>query len=159
MLESKGWPLKPQVAHSKDTSNIMFNGTTPTTTPLSITTADRCVEKLSSVPLTKAQESLLVHGSNFAIAPIYPPHVEYNATVEQACLTLEPKEAELSVEIRGASQVFLHHQSNVTKEKMKALKELQQGKTRVILKADKGVVLLVLDKADYIKKAKNLLKL
>ena len=46
---------------------------------------------------------------------------------------------------------------NLTKEEHRALKELKKDKTRMILTADKGLSIVVLDKEEYIKKADKLL--
>ena len=46
---------------------------------------------------------------------------------------------------------------NLTKEEHKALEELKKEKTRMILTADKGVSIVVLDREEYIKKADELL--
>ena len=45
---------------------------------------------------------------------------------------------------------------NISREEQKALKELRQDDTRVVLTADKGVCLVVMDKDEYIKKAEEL---
>ena len=47
--------------------------------------------------------------------------------------------------------------ANISKEEYKALKELKKDNNRIVLTADKGVALVVIDKADYIKKARELL--
>ena len=47
------------------------------------------VINLSSIPLTKEQESLLVHGPNFAITPKKPPLGEYISNIEKACQSLD----------------------------------------------------------------------
>ena len=47
--------------------------------------------------------------------------------------------------------------SNITREENKALKELKEDKSRIILTADKVVALVIMDKADYNKKAEELL--
>ena len=47
--------------------------------------------------------------------------------------------------------------SNITREENKTLKELKMDKSRIILTADKGVALVIMDKADYNKKAEELL--
>ena len=47
-------------------------------------------------------------------------------------------------------------QTNVSKEEFRALREFKMDNNRLILTADKVVVLLVMDKADYIKKAELL---
>ena len=46
---------------------------------------------------------------------------------------------------------------NITREECKALKELKEDNRRIILIADKGVALVILDKAEYNKKAEELL--
>ena len=79
--------------------------------------------------------------------------------VEQDCLNLEPHNVEeLRAEIRGALKHLHTHRSNISKEEAKALAELRRHQTRVILTADKGVALVVLDKDNYISKAQDLLK-
>ena len=59
----------------------------------------RWVKNLSSTPLTEVQFSLLVHGPNFAVAPRHPLYGQYITAIEQACLKLEPHNAE---ELRAA---------------------------------------------------------
>ena len=49
-------------------------------------------------------------------------------------------------------------QANVSKEELKALKELKLDNNRLILTANKGVALVVIDKQEYIKKAEDLLQ-
>ena len=47
--------------------------------------------------------------------------------------------------------------SNISKEEFKAIRELKEDDSRIILTADKGVALVVLNKEDYIRKAEYLL--
>ena len=47
--------------------------------------------------------------------------------------------------------------SNITKEELKALQELKKDQDRIILTADKGVALVVMNRTDYIKKSEELL--
>ena len=47
--------------------------------------------------------------------------------------------------------------SNITSDEFKALKELKEDRDRVILTADKGVTLVVMEKKDFIQKAEELL--
>ena len=49
-------------------------------------------------------------------------------------------------------------QANMSKEELKALKELKLDNNRLILTANKGVALVVIDKQDYMKKAEDLLQ-
>ena len=46
---------------------------------------------------------------------------------------------------------------NINRDEKKALKELREDNTRVIQSADKGVAMVVMDKEDYIRKAKDML--
>ena len=46
----------------------------------------------------------------------------------------------------------------MSKEEITAIKQLKADKDRIIPTADKGVVLVVMDRRDYIKKAKELLQ-
>ena len=45
---------------------------------------------------------------------------------------------------------------NLTKEESKGLAKLKRDKDRVVLTADKGVAIVVMDKEDYIQKAESL---
>ena len=46
---------------------------------------------------------------------------------------------------------------NITKEEAKAIQDLKRDKERIVLTADKGVSMVVMDKEDYIKKSEELL--
>ena len=49
------------------------------------------------------------------------------------------------------------HRSNTTREGARALKDLRKDQSRVILTADKGMVMVLLDKQVYINKVQDLL--
>ena len=57
----------------------------------------------------------------------------------------------------GYSQEGTTPRQNITKEEQKAITELKKDNTRIILTADTGVSLVVLNKEDYVKKADELL--
>ena len=111
---------------------------------------------MSSVPLTKDQESLLEHGPNFAITPQRPLYGEYIKAIETACQSLDVNSAE---ELRSDVYRILRHphqlSTNLSKEEMIAFKQLKADKDRIILTADKGVVLVVMDQRDYIEKGQG----
>ena len=113
----------------------------------------------SSKLLTKAQEIHLAYGPNFAMVLRSPPVTEYVAVIEQACSKLQQGEAE---ELRGEVKTIIKkaHNSppNITKEERKAITELKKDPTRMILTADKGVSLVVMDTEEYNKKAEELLQ-
>ena len=116
---------------------------------------------LSNTPLTTHQERLLSQGPKFVIRPKKPPVREYIAAVEQACTRLNQGEAdELWIEVKKTIKKAQNRSktpSNITKDEFKALKELKEDRDRVILTADKGVTLVIMEKKDYIQKAEELL--
>ena len=116
------------------------------------------VYNLSKTPLTEAQEKVLAHGPNFVIATKELPVSEYILQIERVCQQLEQGKAE---ELRGEiKQIFKKTQPpkpNITKEEAKAIQELKRDKERVILTADKGVSMVVMDKEEYIQKSEELL--
>ena len=117
------------------------------------------VINLSSIPLTKQQEDLLSHGPNFAISPKKPPLGEYILNIEKACQSLDTNTAEeLRSEIYRVLKKPHHPKPNLKREEFIALKQLKSDKNRMVLTADKGVVLVVLDTVDYIRKTKVILE-
>ena len=113
---------------------------------------------MSSYPLTEAQEKLLSIGPNFAITSRSPTTGEYIAVVEQTCQGLAQGEAEeLRAEIKAVLKKIQPPRPNTSREAQKALKELREDNTRVVLTADNGVCLVVMDKEEYINKAEELL--
>ena len=150
----------PEVATQKNKNNNQQDGSVPCSgsTAMMLST-DKWVKNLSGVSLTKGQVFLLACGPNLTITPIGQPLGEYIATVEQACLSLKPYEAEILIaEIRGTLKHSYTPRSYITKEESKALKELRVDETRVILTTDKSVVLVVMDKPEYTSKAHVLLE-
>ena len=130
-----------------------------TPAPTTITAQSKWVKNLLIAPLSEAQVSLLARGPNFAITPRSLPYGEYITVVEQACLNLEPHNAEeLRAEIRGALRHAHNPRKTITKEEAQALAELRKDHTRVTLIADKGVALVVMDRADYNNKSHKLLE-
>ena len=122
---------------------------------------NRWVINLSSTPLIEEQERLLAHGPKFVITPRETLVKEYIAATEQACSKIEQGNQEESrVEVKGLLKQDQNNkkQANVSKEELKALKELKLDTNRLILTADKGVALVVIDKDDYIKKVEDLLE-
>ena len=64
---------------------------------------------------------------------------------------------ELRAETNRVLKYHCHLKPSITREDASALKELRKDKGRVLLTTDKEVVVVVLDKEDYIKIAKGLL--
>ena len=119
---------------------------------------NKWVINVSSKPLTPDQEKLLAHGPNYAIVPRNPPIVQYVAAVEHACTRLEEGKAEeFRVQVKVAIKKIQKPKPNLTKGERKAKVELKKDQSRMILTADKGVALVVLNTEDYKKKAEDLL--
>ena len=119
------------------------------------------VRNLSSTPLSEDQERLLARGPKFSIKPRQPPVSEYVVTVEQASSRLEKGETdEIRVEVKKASkraQCTPRPSSNISRKEYQALRELKEDKSRVILTADKGASLVIMDRTEYNKKTEELL--
>ena len=121
-------------------------------------------EKVGEEPikytLNHRSREVLAWGPKFVIKPKKPPVGEYIAAVEQACSRLSQGEAdELQVEVKKTlkkAQNQLRTTSNITNEEFRALKELKEDKSRMILTTDKGFALVIMDKKDYIQKAELL---
>ena len=120
--------------------------------------ANKWVVNLSSVPLTPAQESLLAKGPTFALAPLNPPIVEFISAIESVCQKLSDQDVQdLRVETSCLLRKAKTPKSNITKEVRKVLKEFRGDQERIVLTADKGVAMVVLDKKDYVDKVEGLL--
>ena len=77
---------------------------------------------------------------------------------EQACSNMEPNSAEeLRAETRGALKHTHLSRSNINREEVHAPVELRRDSSKVILTADKGLALVIIDKTDYNAKAQELL--
>ena len=70
--------------------------------------------------------------------------------------TVKTREVE---ELRGEVKAILKKiqlpKYNITREEHKALEELRKDKNRIILTADKGVCMVVMDREDYIRKVEE----
>ena len=115
------------------------------------------VRNLSKIPLTEAKEYVLAHRPNSAIVPKVPLVMEYIAAIEKACQQLKQEEAE---ELRGEIKLIIKKippsKPNISKEGHQAIQQLKKDTTRMVLTADKGVSMVVVDKED-IKKSEELL--
>ena len=110
-------------SNKEDHVDSVFAQTSDTNTNSS---HSKWVINLSDTPLTEAQTSLLAHGPNFAIIPRHPPKEEYVASIEYACQKLnEGKAEELRVEIKNILKKSQPNKSNITKEELRAIKELK----------------------------------
>ena len=114
-------------------------------------------------PLSSEQLSLLQKGPNFAITPKYPPIEAYITATELASTKLPNQEAEefrsdVNRLLQQQQQQQHHKQCNLTPAQWRALTQLKEDNNRVILTADKGVAMVVMDQQDYSNKAQALLQ-
>ena len=116
------------------------------------------VINLSSKPLTPAQRSVLAKGPNFVVTPRHPPNLEYITAIEAACTKLSQQDAEeLRADVNQVLWSSHPPKPNLTKAKNLAIRELKRDKDCIVLTADKGVTMVIMDRQDYISKANNLL--
>ena len=106
---------------------------------------------MSSRQLTHNETYLLAKGLNFSITSKTLPNKDIIATVEDAVKDLEKEEADT---IRAKVSLTLQNskppKDNLSKDKNKALKELQSHTSFVILPSDKGRSTVVLNREDYL---------
>ena len=122
------------------------------------TISDNWVRNLSKTPLTEAQECLLGHGPNFVLVPKELPTCEYIAATEKTCQHLiQGKAEELRGEIKQLLMMKHNIKPNIHKEEYQALKQLKKDNTRMVLTADKGVSMVVMDREEYTQKSEELL--
>ena len=117
------------------------------------------VRNISHTPLTEEQVKILLQGPNFAIVPKSPPVGKYITSIECTCSQhKQGEEEELRGEIKTTLKRIQPSKSNITREESKTLAELRKDKNRIILTADKGVSIVVMDREEYIRKAQELLE-
>ena len=116
------------------------------------------VRNLSSTSLTQDQVKALSNGPNYAIVPKVPPVGEYITAIENVCNQLQQgKVGELRGEIKTGLKKIQLPRHNISREERKAIEELRKDKSRIILTADKGVSMVVMDRDEYNTKAEELL--
>ena len=80
------------------------------------------------------------------------------AAIEQACTKLEEGKAEeVRVQVKAAIQKIQKPKPNITREERTTLTKLKKDPSSMVLTADKGVSLVVMNTEDYNKKAEELL--
>ena len=119
---------------------------------------NKWVINLSKISLTEGQRSVSAKGPNFSIVPRYMPNVDYITAVESMCPKLKEEDVmELRANINSLLRKAQVPKPYLTREERKGLAQLKKDKDRVILTADKGVAMIVMDREDYITKAEVLL--
>ena len=120
---------------------------------------------MSSKPLSDGEQSLLQKGPKFAVSSSKVPLTEYIAVTKRICDELsENTVGRDCTEIYQKTKEVLQHfkekkgpTCNTTKEEWEAIKTLREDPSHVVLTADKGVALVVMDKSQYIDKCMALL--
>ena len=116
------------------------------------------VINLSSKPLTPAQRSVLAKGPNFVVSPMHPPNLQYITAIGAACTKLSQQDAEeLRANIYWVLRVSHAPKPNLAKAQNLAIREHKKDRDHIVLTADKGVAMVIMDRQDYISKANNLL--
>ena len=84
--------------------------------------------------------------------------MDYITAVESMCSKLKEEDAmELKSDINSLLRKAQVPKPNLTRQERLGLAQLKKDKDRVILTADKGVAMVVMDREDYITKAQALL--
>ena len=92
------------------------------------------------------------------VTPRQPPNLEYITAIEAACAKLSQQDAEeLRANINRVLRSSHPPKPNLTKAQTSALRELKRDRDRIVLTADKGVAMVIMDRQDYINKANQLL--
>nr|VZI51535.1 unnamed protein product [Spirometra erinaceieuropaei] len=114
------------------------------------------VHNLSSKDLTKDQMQVLRHEASFNTADTKP--VNMIAAVESILCQTEAREETKSLIRHQVSSILMAHRprEELSKVERDAPREIKADKDLVIVPADKGRATVVLDRTDYLQKAKGL---
>ena len=134
-------------------------------TPVPDIIRKKWVINLSSKPLSDGEQSLLQKGPKFAVSSSKVPLTEYIAVTKRICDELSENTAGRDcTEIYQKTKEVLQHfkdkkgpTRNTTRKEWKAIKTLREDSSCVVLTADKGVALVIMDKSQYIDKCMALL--
>ena len=106
------------------------------------------------------EQSLLQKGPKFAVSSSRVPLTKYIAVTKKICDELgENMTGKDCTEIyQKTKEILQHYQKkkshthNITKEEREAIKTLREDASHMVLTADKGVALVVMDKSQYVDK-------
>ena len=92
------------------------------------------------------------------VTPKQPPNLEYITAIEAACTKLSQQDAEeLRAEVNRALRSSHSPKPNLTKAQKPSFKGTKKDRDHIVLTADKGVAMVIMDRQDYMNKANNLL--
>ena len=128
-------------------------------TPVLDTIRKKGVINLSSKPLMDGEHSLPQKGPKFAVSSPKVPLTEYIAATKKICDDLGENTIGMDcTEIYQKTKEILQHYKerknynrNITKKEREVLKTLREDTSHMVLTADKGIALVVMDKTQYIK--------
>ena len=101
---------------------------------------------------------MLAKGPNFAVSPRHPPNLEYMTAIESVCTTLGQQNAEeIRADINRVLRSSQPPKPNLTKAQSQAISELKRDRDHIVLTADKGVAMVIMDRQCNINKSNNLL--
>ena len=119
---------------------------------------NRLIFNLSDTELNLSSRTLLEKGLNFVIPLILIPVEDNSCSIKDSIKNIPENEAE---EVRQNCAPTLRRakppKPNITNEEYKALKELRKKDQIIILKADKGGAMVILNKEDYVTRWKPIL--
>ena len=161
--------LKHLISRSSTTTSKIASKTTNTfntafTSSKSSHIQDKWVTNLFKKELTPEEKSLLQKGPKFAVTPATIPIKEYITTTTVAVFQAgELKSVECSDLYHDVNRIFNTYtnkpiHTNITKAEHLSLVNLRKDKDHIIVTADKGVALVVMDKTEYITKCEALLQ-
>ena len=121
----------------------------------------RWVVNLSSKELTDFQHAALEKGLNYAFTPKSVPATPYIVAAEQAIDRLRvPKDKADAIRSRVTQilQCKIKPESNLSRQEWLGLQDIKKDQSIMVLGADKGRATVLLDRADYVYKARTLLQ-
>ncbi len=110
----------------------------------------KVVKNLSNRPLTEDEEQVLTLGLNFAVIPKTIPVDQYIAGTETTARQLDSKRAnDLRTLVSRTLQTAVNPKCNLPSNLRRAVKQLKNDDSIVIVPADKGNATVVLNKNEY----------
>ena len=88
----------------------------------------------------------------------HPPNLEYMTAIESVCTQLGQQDAEdLRADIKRVLRTSHPPKPNLIKAQSQAIMELKRDRDQIVLTADKGVAMVIMDRQDNINTTNNLL--
>ena len=135
-------------------------------TPIPEQISKKWVINLANKDLTPGEVKLLQRGPKFAVSTPKVPITKYIAVTKQICDRLgeNTEGVDCSEYYQKTKDLLQEYKDkcafhpNITREEREAIKILKEDDTCVVLTADKGVAMVIMDKSSYIDKCMALLQ-